>query len=404
MVFMFIKSTMGLAVFGFHEVYQKSGYLLGLLISFVYIYTVIHGCMRMITFAEEAEEKFREQGLTYSVDSYFELVEVCLAKRHPKLSRVLGPLTFYLVFFSTIGYSLSTALALGGALEESFGWSPLLVKLVILVVLVVSLALMIEPEKLVYLSYLLTVLVVGLVLVSAGLSADKLARDGVSPHVRAVRWQEMSLSCGYVITSLEVVNYILNIRRLMKDRAGFPAVGYFSLYLCSLMYLVPGMLVYLALEGIPDPKLQELYYRTFISYRIVRVMSELMNVNFIYGMTSLTIYNMEMLEKIRLIKPLLRDKEDNLRSINVLVLRIVFVACVLVISIYVTDLRLVYALIGIFLNSFIGMIIPSSMGIWRDREFRRKDSILMKFNDWACLVAGLFAILLFFVDLLPGMK
>lgn len=69
MFFVFVKSTIGLAIFGYHEVYQKSGIWTGLILSFVYIYAVTHGCMRLVTFSDEVETKSEYKG--YRTDTYF---------------------------------------------------------------------------------------------------------------------------------------------------------------------------------------------------------------------------------------------------------------------------------------------------------------------------------------------
>ncbi len=69
MFVVFLKSTIGLAIFGYHEVYQKSGIWLGLIISAVFIYTVTHGCMRMVTYADEIEREGKYKN--YKVDTYF---------------------------------------------------------------------------------------------------------------------------------------------------------------------------------------------------------------------------------------------------------------------------------------------------------------------------------------------
>ena len=71
MFIVFVKSTIGLAIFGYHEVYQKSGIYLGLMISAIYIYTVTHGCMRMVTFADEVESRVSQEFPNYRVDTYF---------------------------------------------------------------------------------------------------------------------------------------------------------------------------------------------------------------------------------------------------------------------------------------------------------------------------------------------
>lgn len=55
MIVVFIKSTIGLAIFGYHTVFQKSGVWTGLMISAFITYLVVHGCLRFIHFAEEVE-------------------------------------------------------------------------------------------------------------------------------------------------------------------------------------------------------------------------------------------------------------------------------------------------------------------------------------------------------------
>lgn len=70
MIVVFIKSTIGLAIFGYHTVFQKSGVWTGLIISALYIGLVIHGCARVVVFAEEIEES-HEHLENYNTSTYF---------------------------------------------------------------------------------------------------------------------------------------------------------------------------------------------------------------------------------------------------------------------------------------------------------------------------------------------
>ena len=190
----------------------------------------------------------------------------------------------------------------------------------------------------------------------------------------------------------------------MKDRSKFRKVGISTLSFCAVLYTVPSLIVYLAYQDTSTPPLDELYYKTFLEHTIIKYMNYLMNLSFVYGICSFTIYNMEMLEKIRLFKNIVRDEEKNLRSFNVLLVRMAFVLLALVVSYFVTDLRLVFAINGTLLNSLIGLVIPGLMGIMRHTIYRRRDSLLVVFSDWVCLLSGVTTFVLFFVDLLPGMK
>lgn len=395
MFFVFVKCTIGLAIFGFHEIYLKSGYVLGTIISVLFMYLVIHGCMRLVTFAEEVESTEEFKG--HRVDSYFELCEL-MFPAGSKIGKLLGPFIFFLSFFSSSAYMLSCVIAFSDTIAEQLGLNPYVGRLVVFFSTCVALILMVQPEKMVYLSYFTGVLVFGLVIVCMGFGFVKITRDGEDwDNVDTFITKDLSISAGYAITSLEVINYILNLRRLVANQSMYRVVGYGSLFFCGTLYILPGLLVYLAYAGeIQDT---QLYYQLFLVHWPVRFLNYLMNLNFLYGAYCMATFNMEMLEKVKGVKNLLRDEKNNLKTRNVVIGRVMFLAIVLIISIWITDLRLVYAITGIFMNSFVGMIIPGLLGVLRAVEFRRRDNIAIKLSDWSCIIFGLGSILLYFFDL-----
>lgn len=185
----------------------------------------------------------------------------------------------------------------------------------------------------------------------------------------------------------------------MKDKSKFTMVGYSSMYFCGLLYVIPSLLMYAAYN---NNGLDELYYKTFLQYSTIKVFNVLMNINFLFGLSSMNIYNMEMLEKVRCTSFLIRDSEGNLSKTKVINSRIFFTVLVLVISLFLTDLRIIYAINGVFLNSFIGLIIPGLLGLLRSNDFRAKDTIGEKFGDSICLICGVLSFVFFFVDLWIG--
>ena len=48
------------------------------------------------------------------------------------------------------------------------------------------------------------------VLISSGYAISHLIEKGATSDVKDFRLKESSISCGYVISSMEVINYILN--------------------------------------------------------------------------------------------------------------------------------------------------------------------------------------------------
>lgn len=176
-------------------------------------------------------------------------------------------------------------------------------------------------------------------------------------------------------------------------------VGYSSMYFCGLLYVIPSLLMYAAYN---NSGLQDLYYKTFIQYSAIKVFNMLMNINFLFGLSSMNIYNMEMLEKVKCTSFLIRDSEGNLSKTRVINSRIFFTILVLFFSVFLTDLRIIYSINGVFLNSFIGLIIPGLLGLLRSNEFRAKDTIGEKFGDSMCLACGVLCFVFYFVDLWIG--
>lgn len=185
----------------------------------------------------------------------------------------------------------------------------------------------------------------------------------------------------------------------MKDKSRFTMVGYSSMYFCGLLYVIPSLLMYAAYN---KTGLEDLYYKTFIEYSAIKVFNVLMNINFLFGLSSMNIYNMEMLEKVKCTSFLIRDSEGNLSKTRVINSRIFFTIIVLFFSIFLTDLRIIYAINGVFLNSFIGLIIPGLLGLLRSNEFRAKDTIGERLGDTMCLTCGVLSFVFFFIDLWIG--
>lgn len=79
-----------------------------------------------------------------------------------KFSIFVSSLTFVVVFLSTMLFTVASVLALSRNIELAIGLSPILAKLLVLGVATICLGLIIHPEKLVYFSYAITVLVLTL--------------------------------------------------------------------------------------------------------------------------------------------------------------------------------------------------------------------------------------------------
>ena len=67
----------------------------------------------------------------------------------------------------------------------------------------------------------------------------------------------------------------------------------------------------------------------------------------------------------------------------------------------VTDLRLVYALSGVMINSFVGLIIPGLVSLLRPIEIRTPDeSIAWKISDHIIILLGVITQVVYIASLL----
>ena len=126
-----------------------------------------------------------------------------------------------------------------------------------------------------------------------------------------------------------------------------------------------------------------------------------MNFNFVFMGVSITVFIIEMLEKTKATQALFRDKDQNLCARKVVFGRIVFIALMTMALMLVTDLRLVYALSGVMINSFVGLIIPGLVGLLRPIEIRTPDeSIAWKISDHIIILLGVITQVMYIASLL----
>ena len=133
----------------------------------------------------------------------------------------------------------------------------------------------------------------------------------------------------------------------------------------------------------------------------VYVLNVMMNFNFVFMGVSITVFIIEMLEKTKATQALFRDKYQNLCARKVVFGRIVFIALMTMALMLVTDLRLVYALSGVMINSFVGLIIPGLVGLLRPIEIRTPDeSIAWKISDHIIILLGVITQVVYIASLL----
>lgn len=390
---MFVKSTIGIGVFAYQYVYQNSGVPLGLALTFVFMTAVIYGIMRVVDFAVEVEKSSKP--LRIQINSYSDLCAVVLPNM-PKIGSILGPLVLVIVFFSNFGYCVISIITLDTTMQELFGISHDLSLIIILIGCLVAILIILEPEKLVYFAYftisvVLLLLIISIIYGLIGLFQGRYIEE--TP--RKLDLNSQVLSCGFVISSMEIVNFILNMRRMMKDKSKFSRVGYSSLAFCSTLFILPSLLLHTTYGD--KMKSVDLYYKLFASNVIVRVLVACMSSVFLYHIVVNAICSVELLEKLKISQTLLRDSTHNLSSRRILGGRLIFLGLSVTTAYFVTDLKIVMAFVGIFLNTIIGLIIPGFIGICRPATIKHpRESCYFRFTDILILCLGLMLVVAYF--------
>ena len=389
------KSASRLSLFGFHQVFQKSGIWLGLLVSGILVYCLNHACLRLVTFAEELE---RESLDSLRVENSFELVELMEIKYLGK--SWVGTVLFFLTLFSATSFTLGMYITCSTIFVDMMGMGVFASNLLMFIILCGLLIFALEPEQIIVITYPVTVISVSIVVVCSYFGVKELAgKNGVSPHVKNWDFKDIGLSCGYVISSIELVNNILNYRRMMARgiQSDFRRTGYLALYLVGVQCIFPSLILYLAYQ---NRGLQDFYFRTFLDSQIIKVLYCCFSLNMILGALKYSIFSIEMLEKLKYFQGWLRNDKHELSTGKVFSLRLTYLVLTMILAYFLSDIRKVYSITGIYFNSFIALIIPAGLSFIRPDYMKATDSKITKASDLLALSVGCFTIAIYVIQTL----
>jgi hypothetical protein len=420
------KSTSSISVFGFHQVFLRSGVVLGLLISIVTVFSMNYACLRFVAIAEmmnEGEKKFKTK-------NFFELVEMSFSKEESEsddwLIKVVRNVSlpkkcFYLGLCVMSAEIITNLMNLMNLM--AVGGFPIYFVIPGLGLVLVLIMVTLKPERLVYLAFVATIVTV---LMTAACSfwglKVLLGHDGVSPFTKMWDFKDIGLSCGYAISCIEVVNSVMNCKRMAakKAEALFMTTCTFALYSAGLMSVLPALVVYLALEGkgLQD---QEFYFNSFDSHQTVKILYFFLSINLILGAAKNTIFCVEMIERVSeenqnpwvennqnlnswvrkkqivVVAGLQSPKEEPaLDEWKIIRVRLFCLAILFIPAFFARNYRKVYSVIGFgtaCINSFIALIVPALISFMRQENFRRDDSLGQKVLDYFALSVGCLAII-----------
>ncbi len=219
------------------------------------------------------------------------------------------------------------------------------------------------------------------VLISSGYAIRELFIKGVQPRTVPVDYWQTSKSCGIVISAIEMINHVFNLQRMMDRqlRARFVGVGYLGQFLAGCLYSMPSLLVFL------------------VASRHQAYGSKLQSMSFL---VIKTIFNVEMLEKIKLFQSWVRNERKELSSVKIYCVRIGFLCAVGLLASFLEDIRVVYSVTGIFINSVIALVVPGYCAIIRPQSLKMKDSLHDRFFDRLLPFLAIGVVSLYMVELL----
>ena len=390
-----IKGIVSLALFGYHSVFLNSGYVLGPLVGVVYMAGISYGSIRTSILATEVEESKQIKG--YFVETIFELGEVTFPK-NSKLKYLFAPALFVLTFLSLTMIGVAVFLAMQLNLVQFFGFTELMAKLTIYMVAFVIILLIAEPEKLKLIAFIALAPVVFLSIACPTIAAYQLSHNhSISHDLKAFDSKNLSLSIGYSISALEIIGYILNIRRMFKDKRDFTKACTVGFMVTSLLYLIPGLLIYLRFGGnlvyIP------LYYKAYSDFSIIALFDCLLTVTLLHALLGTVCFSMELFERTTISRLLLRDASSNLSHSKIVACRLLLLTLVALATYLMTDIQLVYSMSGIVVNSILGLILPGLLGILRPVDIRDpNESRVVKYMDYGLVGLGVIAQIVYLVE------
>ena len=388
---MIFKSSSRLTLFGFHQVYQRSGVYLGLLISSIIIYLLNHSCIRIVRFAEELEKESIDE---LHIENTNELIGLMEMKWRG--TSYLGILITVLIFFSSMGFAVAMCITFKSVIEVTFDLSPISNNLLLFFLTAVLLAYGIEPEKLIKIAYFAQIITLLLIILSIyySLKSYFTIYETSNPNIKLWRTSEVGTTMGYVISSIELINSILNYRRMasVTTRTRYSKIAYIGLYAAGVCCIIPSLLIYISMEG---RGLKDIYFFTFKDKLIVAVVCVCFGVNMILGLAKYIILCLETIEKIKLAQRLMRNSRHELSTIRIFISRLVLLLIFGSISILISDVRKIYSYTGIFINSFIGLIIPASLAFIRPKSNRSSDSTVTRVSDIVSIGVGISTIVIY---------
>ena len=143
-----------------------------------------------------------------------------------------------------------------------------------------------------------------------------------------------------------------------------------------------------------------MYFFIFFDRKPLRIVYYLYCSQFICKLALYTIFNIEMLEKLKFFQSLLRNEHHELSSHKIFTARLLFFLLIALLSTFLSDIRKIYSVSGAVINSLICLVIPGWLGIRRDKGLKNRDSWISGVLDMAAFGVGIFTIVLYLKETL----
>lgn len=234
--FIFFKSTVGLGMLASQFFFGKAGLVLSTLVS-LFLVLLIHYTMKLLTdIAKDMEAKDRN----LSINTYDQMV-----------GKVLGP---YAQIFTKIAcFEFNHAVIIINTINLSkfvmHSFTPLdgspglnldTYKFIIIGLLLASLVIVIEPEKLKFTSYVSTIILVGGIIIMWVLNT-KVWMTRPQPDFALVDFHHFAAVVGNQLYAIEGVGTLFTIRSILRERNKINQVMSISFAIILLIFVANGI-------------------------------------------------------------------------------------------------------------------------------------------------------------------
>ena len=129
--------------------------------------------------------------------------------------------------------------------SKNWGYNLIVTKILITLFFVIVLILVVEPEKIKFVLYLITIIMISIIFIIDFHSIKKISNETTEKSYTYANLANMGVFLGISSYAFESVGSIFTVRRTMKNRKTMPRITTWTYVFIALTYYLTGLIIYL---------------------------------------------------------------------------------------------------------------------------------------------------------------